>query len=287
MRRVVPVRALGTLALVVGTPLGLVRLHPRPAPETPRDSVNVLATPLTNLALPAPLARPTTCRRTRGHWRCAAPCRGHAPHSSAAHRCFVLAINALRRGRRAEHLSPLVLPSDYARLSSPERLFVLVDLERIARGIPPLAGLSAALDQVASQAAATRSDPTPSATNTALPARAMGATWAGGQVNVAAAVFAWIYSDGWQGSATTNVDCGAPGAAGCWEHRRILLGEATGTRCRTCVAGSAATVTVAGHPEPSYAFVIERPRARAALVFSWNRDVLPHLTARAEQVSAP
>ncbi len=287
MRKAAPIRLVGALALAAGTPLGLLPSRHNTAARHGPVGTNVLAAPASSLAPPGPLARASTCRSHHGQWSCTSPCEGrHLRPARARARCLALAIGALEAGRRAEELPQLALPDDYGRLSTPERLFVLVNLERIARGVPPLVGLSAALDTVAQVAAATRRDPTPAATDAALPALSMGAAWAGGQANAAAAVFAWIYADGWAGHATTNVDCGAPAAPGCWEHRRILLGQATGSTCQSCVAGSAATVTTVGRAERSYAFVIDHPRVRPRLTFTWNRDVLPHLSARAEQILA-
>ena len=36
----------------------------------------------------------------------------------------------------------------------------------------------------------------------------------------------WVYSDGWQGAATQNLDCTSPTASGCNGHRRAALSAA-------------------------------------------------------------
>jgi len=222
---------------------------------------------------------------------CASPCYAHGPQSPTpdAPGCMRLALAAVDRGRAAEHLRPLVLPSGFAQLGTGEQLFVLVNLERIARGVPPLAGLVAPLDAAAQQGAAHSRDP---ATRTSYgPVRVavvgnvygLGGTWAGGEPNSLAAVRDWVYDDGWGGSraATSNVDCSGPSAAGCWGHRMELLGRYSGTDCRTCVAGVGYVAALR-----SYTVLVVRPTSAPRLVFGWDAQVLRHLPAY-ERVAAP
>lgn len=258
------------------------------AQATTQTGVSVLSNPPADLPPPPLLRSSGTCHRSGSTWQCPSPCAPHLVFAyNASSGCLGLAVGALDAGRRSEGLPPLALPANFAELSASEQAFVLVNLERIARGVPPLVGLSPALDAVAAGAARAGIDVPPGAAERAVPARAMGATWAGGSPNAAAALFGWLYDDGWAGQATTNVDCTAPGAAACWGHRRVLLGAATGASCRTCIAGSAYAATVGGRTEPSYAFVIEDPTSsRVALTFTWNRNVFPHLRSRREDVRA-
>lgn len=251
-------------------------------------ATGVLADPPANVPAPALLSSSGTCHKAGAGWVCPSPCAPHLVFGyNASPGCLALAVSALDRGRSLEHLAPLALPRNFARLTTAEQVFVLVNLERISRGVPPLVGLSPALDTVAAAAARAGTDASPSAAERAVPARAMSAAWAGGSPNAVAAVFGWIYDDGWAGRSTTNLDCTAPGAAACWGHRRVVLGAATGTTCRTCIGGSAYVDAVGGHREPSYALVIEKPTATApALTFTWNHNVLPYLTAQSEKVRA-
>ncbi len=108
------------------------------------------------------------------------------------------------------------LPSNYPSLTPPEQLFVLTDLERIDRGIPPISGLSANLDAYAQAGANAGHDP-------GFPpyASAGGSTWSSsGSLGLSMAE--WIYNDGPGGS---DVDCPASGGGGCWGHRDIILGQ--------------------------------------------------------------
>ena len=61
--------------------------------------------------------------------------------------------------RQAEGISPMSLPSNYPSLTPPEQLFVLTDLERIDRGLPPIAGLAANLNAYAQAGANAHTDP--------------------------------------------------------------------------------------------------------------------------------
>lgn len=222
---------------------------------------------------------------------CASPCYARGPQTPTpdAPGCMRLALAAVDRGRTAERLRPLVLPSGFARLGTGEQLFVLVNLERIVRGVPPLAGLVAPLDAAAQQGAARSRDP---ATRTSYgpvhvavvgDVYGLGGTWAGGEPNALAAVRDWVYDDGWGGSraATSNVDCSGPSAAGCWGHRMELLGRYSGTDCRTCVAGVGYAAALR-----SYTVLVVRPTSAPRLVFAWDAQVLRHLPAY-ERVAAP
>ncbi len=258
-------------------------------PNAGAATVAVLQNPARNLAAPALLQSTGSCtKQPGGAWTCPSPC---APHLHFGYNdspgCLALALGALQRARAVEKIPPLVLPAGFTRLSVPEQLFVLVNLARIARSVPPLVGLAAPLDRATASGAAHDADPVPRATYGSIRAVAMGATWAGGQPNAATALFGWMYDDGWGGPRNTpNVDCTDPSARGCWSHRRVLLGQASGTSCVDCVAGAAFLSHVGGSAGTSYAFMIVRPSsAITSLVYSWNRDVLPYLPPR-ERVAA-
>jgi len=48
--------------------------------------------------------------------------------------------------RQVEGVGPMSLPGNWGALTPPEQLFVLTDLERVDRGIAPIAGLAAGLN---------------------------------------------------------------------------------------------------------------------------------------------
>ncbi len=133
------------------------------------------------------------------------------------------AIAAINNARGAEGLPPLLLPSGFQSLPSDEQQFILVNLERIARGLPPLVAITPALDLAAQAGAGADQDPQVPA---GFAQFAYGANWAGDEQS-AVAMYGYMYLDGWGGSSgeTVNVDCTGPTAPGCWGHRLNVLGD--------------------------------------------------------------
>ena len=187
--------------------------------------------------------------------------------------CTTYVLRAIDRARRLEGIAPMVLPTNWYRLSTSQQLFVVIDLERVDRGLAPYVGLNAELNAAAQRGALASSDPAPAP---GFSMSAMGSTWASAG-SVLEADFSWYYNDGWGGSAaqTSNYVCTSAGASGCWGHRKILLGAYTGLGCDTCELGSGFALV---HGVSSYTVLVERPRARAPFtVFSWARNVAPFL----------
>lgn len=133
------------------------------------------------------------------------------------------ALAALRGGGAGLGLPALRLPSDFEGLAPDQQQFVLVDLERVAEGLPPVVAETPALDAIALQGAEGDADPRPQGAWTAY---ASASNWAG-EAQPAAALYDYLFLDGWGGSraATPNLDCTGPAAAGCWAHRRAILGS--------------------------------------------------------------
>lgn len=264
----------GTLALgTFGGLAGAARAHAA-APDP-------LANPTRNVAPPTLLQHSGPCV-AKGHtWQCASPCV-HVGDGSQPLRdtpaCTAVALAGIDAGRRAEGLSPIRLPGDYTHLSVAQQLFVLVDLERVARGVPPLVGLVPALDGAARTAALAGRDPAFARRYGPVRVARFASTWAGGAANPAAAVFDWIYDDGWGGPGrTANLDCTGPHASGCWGHRDALLGRGTGTRCTRCLAGAGFTATGAKLGTSMTFLVVDPAGAPPTLSFTWEKDVLPAL----------
>lgn len=136
--------------------------------------------------------------------------------SATAPTCDKVQIDSIDTARASEGLPPMALPSYYSRLTLPEQLLVVTDLERKARGLPVFSGLTRSLDTAAARAATAGRDPS------GPPGTAWGSNWAGGIPTALLADFAFMYDDG-PGSA--NVDCTHAGAPGCWEHRQNILGD--------------------------------------------------------------
>jgi hypothetical protein len=137
-----------------------------------------------------------------------------------------------------------VTEATLATLPLPEQAFIIVNEERIDRGLPPIANMTAQLNAYAQQGANAGDDPSIPTTTTGG-GRLMwgGSVWAGGLSSMLEADFYWMYSDGFGGAqgSTTNSDCGSPSSAGCWGHRDIILHQfgSCGSAAATLSMGAA------------------------------------------------
>ncbi|HLK45217.1 MAG TPA: hypothetical protein VKT18_04480 [Acidimicrobiales bacterium] len=232
-----------------------------------------------------------TCSQLGSAYRCSNPCVTGAlqfPLITGAPGCTDYVLAAINTARRREGLRPMLLPTNWYSLSIAEQLFVVADLERVARGLPPYLGLNVHLTADAQRAAVHDTDPTIAA---GFPIGTdkegydgMGGAWSSG-FSVLGADYFWMYDDGWgNGGVTYNLACTSSAAAGCWAHRDELLGfdprynPGVGLRCRTCEMGTGYAVT---HGYASFVDLVELPKGRApAMTFTWARNVKPYLVAR-------
>jgi hypothetical protein len=112
----------------------------------------------------------------------------------------------------------MVLPAGFAQLSTPDQLFVAVNLERADRGLPAFSGLTSGLNTNAQKGANDANDPPDPGSGYVLD----DAEWAGGSANGLDAVYGWMYDDGYNSG---NLDCLHRGGAGCWGHRKGILDD--------------------------------------------------------------
>jgi hypothetical protein len=162
--------------------------------------------------------------------------------------------------RAKEGVGPLVLPRNWATLTQSEQELVLIDLERVNRGLAPIVGLSSALNVLAATGAATSDDP-------AFPNHGMtggGGLW-GEASSPLGATYEWMYDDGPNGY-NTNLDCPPGGGSGCWMHRDIILWKGHGR----LVAGAA---SAGAGDRGSYAFEVVSGYSTAGLSFSWAHEL--------------
>jgi hypothetical protein len=130
--------------------------------------------------------------------------------------CISSALADIDAARASEGVKPMQLPDDFASLSVPQQLLVVTNLERVDRGLAPIAGLAADLDSAAASAAAADEDPMLKHFN----GTELASNWAGGISSTLVADFVWIYDDG---PGSGNLDCRQPGDSGCWGHRHNIL----------------------------------------------------------------
>jgi hypothetical protein len=156
-------------------------------------------------------------------------------------------VTSIDTARAAEGVGPMdVSESVVSSLPVDEQAFIIINEERINRGLPPIAYVTAQLNADAQQGADADDDPGfPSALTGGSGLTWGGSVWAGGLTSVLGADYYWMYSDGFGGaqSETTNADCSTSTSSECWGHRDILLHEfdTCGTAAPTLAMGAAAT----------------------------------------------
>jgi len=248
--------------------------------------------PAFNLAPSPNFLSSGACHATSSATPCSNPCvrmksqQIAFPTFSGTPSCTQFVLRALNLARSDEDLPAIVLPSNWYRLKPQEQLFVIVDLERTARGLPPYLGLNRKLHAAAQSAAAHVSDPTfAKGFATGIDAEGvhgMGGTLATGYTTLGAD-YVWMYQDGWGGSSslTPNVACTGVGALGCWGHRDQLLGYdgtynfGVGLHCTTCEMGTGFAIV---NGSGSFTSLIELPAGSPpAMYFTWAKNVVPYL----------
>jgi hypothetical protein len=128
--------------------------------------------------------------------------------------CDGIVLSDIDYARGLEGIGPMNLPPGYFGLGPPQQMFVVANLERQDRGLPPLGALDASLSVDALQGAEADGDPTTTDSND------YGSNWAGGFNSVLSADYGWMYDDGPGGS---NFECQPGDFSGCWGHRQNVL----------------------------------------------------------------
>ncbi len=140
------------------------------------------------------------------------------PHNESA-TCTSEELSATDNARASEGLGPMVLPSNFGSLSPVQQLFVITDIERVDRGLPPFVGLVDTLDADAAVGADGNFDPLPTAMVAGTVATSWASNWAENG-NPLGSNYYWMYDDG---PGSGNIDCTAAGQPGCWGHRDNIL----------------------------------------------------------------
>lgn len=180
--------------------------------------------------------------------------------------CISDTVLAIEHARSLEPMRQysLVLPNDFQQLTRAQQVFVIIDLERVDRGLRPLQGMVPSLDSAAQAAAAENVDPSPAIVLLrASGVRVYRTVWSR-SFGVLASDYGWMYADGYSAQGNVNVGCRSAGAPGCWDHRRGILtpfdglplllagtGAATGSRGMDSVA---AILTGGTGPTPHFSY---------------------------------
>jgi hypothetical protein len=177
------------------------------------------------------------------------------PNSSPA--CIAADLARIDAARANEGVNPMYLPANYPTLSGADQQFVVINLERVDRGVPAILGLTTPINALAAGGVHAATDPS-------FPTSGLswgGSIWAAVFPSTLEADFAWMYNDG---PGSNNIACTAANTAGCWGHRDIILANPAGARL---VAGAAVAFTNAAN---QYATELQQPTgARPAFVYTW------------------
>jgi hypothetical protein len=195
-----------------------------------------------------------------------AQCANNGPNSK---QCIGQSLQAINNARAAEGVRPMVLPRNYARMSIVRQTFVVTNLERVDRGLRPIKGLTARMNNTAHNAAAAERDPTLlGAVMALLGIREYASIWAG-DFGPLASDYDWMYNDGYSASGSINLDCQSPGSSGCWGHRHCILEKFSGLPTliagvgTTDAAGSSIAEIFVGSTHRSFNYVYTWARALA------------------------
>ncbi len=140
------------------------------------------------------------------------------PHNTGA-TCMAEVKQATTGARATEGLGPMALPSNFGSLTPADQLFVITDIERVDRGLPPFVGLVASFSADAQAAAQANSDPSPSQVPPGMHVIAWGGNWAENG-NPLGSNYFWMYDDGLNSG---NINCTPSDQSGCWGHRDNVL----------------------------------------------------------------
>jgi hypothetical protein len=152
--------------------------------------------------------------------------------------CINAVVAAINNARSLEGVAPMTLPAGFAQMSPAVQTYVVSNLERVDRGLTPVAGMVDSLNAAAQSGADANADPRLSSwTVGSFSADRWGSIWAG-DLNALAADYDWMYDDGWGPAGSFNLDCADATASGCWGHRDNILSSYGGEELITGVASN-------------------------------------------------
>lgn len=178
--------------------------------------------------------------------------------------CVNAGVYYLDRARANLHQNPYKLPADFTKLTPEQQVLILVNLDRVLYKLPPMTGLTTALDRDATNGVRGDRDPRSSDRNFAQ----VTSNWAGGYPNIVLAYESWMYNDG---PGSPNLDCIKPSSSGCWGHRHDVLWKFANT-------GPAAMGAAAGkdqHGARGFAILLGRGDSRyhPKFTYTWSQAV--------------
>jgi len=235
-----------------------------PPPTTPRTT-----TPPVKPAKSHPILPPTSpAANIAESPNFAATCRQTGTESAP---CIAATEQATAAARAIEGLGAMVLPSDYTALSPAEQLFVLTDIERVDRGLPPVVGMVAQLDTDAQNAAAANTDPTPASVPPGTTVTRWASNWGEG-AGPLGSNYNWLYDDG---PGSGDIDCSAANPGSCWGHRDNILGfnaSVIAASHSTLVMGAAEATVASDSPWTSDAVLFALMTGTPTYTYTWAQS---------------
>jgi hypothetical protein len=177
--------------------------------------------------------------------------------------CMSASISYLNQARSRLGQPAYALPSNFDSLSPPQQVLVLTNLDRTLYNLPPMTGLTDALDQDAAAGIASDSDPQPSTSD--WYGYTSNAAW--GNENVVLAYEGWMYDDG---PGSGNVDCTSSDPSGCWGHRHDILWQ---FGPGALAMGAAAGTDDSGNTSYTMLLMQGSPTYKPAYTYSWSQAV--------------
>jgi len=203
-------------------------------------------------------------------------CGGGANDSAACTTAIVKAIDNARASEPVLGIPGSFNVAAFDKLTPAEQVFAVADIERTARGLAPMAGMTAQLDAIAQSGAANQTDPSttlPLQLSTGGQATAWGSNWAEGTANGLGADYYWMYDDGLN---SPNVDCTQSNQQGCWGHRKNIVSDwespgycSPGSSVNVLMGAAEVTRNVTYSPSITEFFVNDCGRLPTDMVFTW------------------
>jgi hypothetical protein len=179
--------------------------------------------------------------------------------------CVDAGVYYLDRARAKAGLPAYALPANFASLSPPRQIFILANLDRIQYGLPPIPGMTAALNHDALASGVWRAtDPHVSHTaglKTVWPG------WAGAFYNAPMAYEGWVWDDG---LGSNNPRCTSTDHSRCWGHRHSVLWKYGTVAAMGAAAGRDGSRHQRGY---AYIFVGGSSAFHPAYTYTWEQAV--------------
>src|SRR5262245_48279769 len=181
-------------------------------------------------------------------------------------RCVNAMVYYPNRARAKVGLPAYKLPADFPLLGPVKQMFILANLDRKQYGLPPIAGLTSALNRdalVRGVQAGTEPSPSDPAHVTAWTANS-----AAGYRNAPMAYEAWMWDDG---LGSGNFECTTAHPAGCWGHRHNILWRFGAT----AVTAMGAAAGLGPNHGRAYAIILVRGDAsyKPTYAYTWKQAV--------------